>query len=165
MTDYVTISYDDLDFESKLVESFKEYGVVVISNVMTKEECDNYVDSIVTNIENVGVNINRNNCKDTWLDENLPPQTRPGLFQACLANIEPVWKIRSDERMLKIFSTLYSNLRAKQYSNYSDFIVSGDAINVRPNGIGDYNKNKMIGHMLTKLTDQTYLNVFKDKWF
>lgn len=138
-TDYLTISYDDAEFSTKLVEAFKEYGVVVISNVMPKSVCDNHVDKIVTTIENLGTGVKRNKCKETWTDYNLPPQTRPGLFQACLANLEPVWEIRSDPKILNIFSILYSNLRKKELKSYSDFIVSGDAINIRPNDLFDPN--------------------------
>lgn len=141
MSDYLTISYDDADFSNKLIDAFKNDGVVVISNVFTKLECDNYVDNIVTNIENLGTGVKRTRCKDTWLDENLPPQTRPGLFQTCLANLEPVWKIRANEKIFNIFSTLYSNLRNKELKSYSDFIVSGDAINIMPNDLFDPNKS------------------------
>lgn len=137
MTDYVTVSYDDPNFATILIDAFKEDGVVVISNVFTKTECDNYVDKIVSNVENLGTGVNRNKCKDTWIDEKLPPQTRPGLFQACLANLEPVWKIRSNEKIFNIFSILYSALREKELREYSDFMVSGDAINLRPNDLFD----------------------------
>ena len=138
MAGYIIISFDDPDFETKLVESFKSDGVVVISDVMTKSECDNHVDNIVGTVENLGTGVKRGKCEETWLDDRLPPQTRLGLFQCGFSNIETVWKIRSDERILKIFTILYSSLRQKELKTYDDFIVSGDGINLRPNGIDDY---------------------------
>lgn len=140
MAAYTTISFSDPDFESKLIRLFRSDGVVAITDVMSKEQCDKYMDGLVSIAENLDTGVDRRNCKKTWLDENLPPQTRAGLFQCAFSNSETVWKIRSDTNILKIFSVLYSDLREKKFESYNNFITSGDAINLRPNGIDTYLK-------------------------
>ncbi|AYV76215.1 MAG: hypothetical protein Terrestrivirus5_37 [Terrestrivirus sp.] len=132
-----TIKYGENNFEQNLVDLFREFGVVVITDVMSKNLCDEKVSEVITNFELIGTvkHFNKNN----WVDEDLPPQTRPGLFQALVSNLKPVWEIRSNDNIGNIFEILYSNLRNKNYTS-NDFIVSGDGINVRPNGIEDYAK-------------------------
>ncbi len=155
MNYYPSISINDANFAEKLLATYKENGLAVISDVFTENECNNTVDDIVTYFEKLGTGIDRNNIKKTWIAENLPPQTRPGLFQALVSNIPAVWNIRSNTNVKKIFKTLYEKLRNK---NITEFIVSGDGINIRPNGIEKtYNKKKDWPHV-----DQTIPNdVFK----
>jgi hypothetical protein len=133
-----TIKYGEENFDTKLVDLFKQYGVVVITDVMDKNICDEKVTEIIKNFEMIG-SVKKFNSRN-WVDENLPPQTRPGLFQALVSNFKPVWDIRSNDGISSIFEILYSNLRNKKYT-IDDFIVSGDGINVRPNCIEDYTKN------------------------
>lgn len=130
MTDYYpSISIKDPKFKAKLVKQFKTNGVVVIDDVITIQECDNYMDDILTCFEKLGTGIKRTDLT-TWTDYNLPPQVRPGLFQCLVTNLKSVWNVRSHKNIQLIFETLYTNLRDKQIT---DFIVSGDGINIKPN--------------------------------
>ena len=120
---YPSISYNDGNFFEKLVQEFQEKGIVVINDIMTNEECDLIVDSIVDDFCNLGSGISKDNISGTWIDKNLPPQTRPGLFQALVGNLSSVWTIRTHGKIKSIFQRLYSHLRGQQID---DFIVSGD---------------------------------------
>lgn len=139
MTDSITVSYTDKHFEEKCLSVYKENGVLIVSDVFEDEECNNYMDNIISYFENLGTGINRNNTKETWKTYNLPPQTRDGLFQALVSNIPVVWDIRNHEKVRKIFSTLYSGLRGKKYEKY---VVSNDGINITPNDVGPYDSKK-----------------------
>lgn len=133
------ISYLDADFASKLCTTFVEDGLAVITDIMDKPSCDKHVSDIMQSFTDLNTGIDIKDIKNTWTDFNLPPQTRPGLFQTTMSNIKPVWIIRTDPKIKNIFKILYSKLRNKNYSdNNSDWIVSGDGINVRPNGIEKY---------------------------
>lgn len=135
---YGIVSYKDLEYKSKLKDAFRIYGVVVITDVLDKPQCDQFVDQLVGVVENLGSGVRRTNCKSTWINEKLPPQTRVGQFQCALGNTDVGWQIRSHPHIFNIFSTLYSDVREKTYNLYSDFIVSGDGINLRPTNIDDY---------------------------
>ena len=138
---YSSISYNDNNFIEKLITEFKKNGIVVINDILTDEECDQHVDNIVDDFCNLGSGIDKNNIKNTWIDENLPPQTRPGLFQALIGNLNSVWTIRSNNKIHNIFKLLYSNLRDK---HVDDFIVSGDGINVKPGFMGPFEQDWII---------------------
>jgi hypothetical protein len=125
---YQYVSINDKDFDKKLYDAFVEDGVVVITDVFTKEECYEYATEIISYFEKFKTGVNANDVS-TWTDDKLPPQTRPGLFQNLVSNIPIVWNIRSHKMIRKIFESIYSSIRKKKVS---DFIVSNDAINVRP---------------------------------
>lgn len=129
---YPSIDIEDKEFETKLVGNYKRDGLAVITGVFTSSDCIQLIDSMLEYIEKLNTGVKRDEIKKTWLDFNLPPQTRPGLFQALLSNMPAVWTIRGHEKVRKIFTTLYSSLRNK---TVTDLMVSGDAINLRPNGI------------------------------
>lgn len=126
---YKSISINDTNFCEKLIKTFKEDGVCVINDVLTNDECEQYMNSIAQDFIKLDSGINNNNIIE-WNAFNLPPQTRSGLFQALVSNLDAVWKIRSHNNIRKIFEILYSDLRKKQVK---DFIVSGDGINIKPN--------------------------------
>ncbi len=135
---YKSISMNDVDFAGKLINEFKSDGFVVINDVFTDMECDTYMDEIIDDFVKLNSGIDKNNINDTWVDANLPPQTRPGLFQALMANLKSVWTIRAHNNVKVIFEILYSHLRNRQVN---DFIVSGDGINIKPN-MGPYTTNR-----------------------
>jgi hypothetical protein len=112
-------------------------GVVVINDVFMTKECNTYMNSIIDDFANLGTGIDKNNIAETWTTYNLPPQTRPGLFQALMSNTETVWTVRSHPNVKKIFTSLYSNLCNEEVD---DFIVSGDGINIKPGFIGPFMK-------------------------
>lgn len=126
---YQSISFNDVNFKQKLVNEYKENGLVVINDVFTDNECDNLMDGIITSFEQLGTGIDKNKL-ETWTTYNTPPQTRPGLFQSLVSNLKEVWTIRSHNNVRTIFEMLYSDVRGKPIK---DFMVSGDGINIRPN--------------------------------
>jgi len=132
------ISFKDPDFKRKLCSTFLEYGVAIIQDVFEKKECDTTMDEIITCFEKLGSGIDRKDLS-TWNDKTLPPNLRPGLFHSLVAHFPPVWKLRGDERVRTIFTTLYSHIRKKEIQ---DFMVSYDGINVRPGTIGPYHDEK-----------------------
>jgi hypothetical protein len=150
---YPSISYNDTNFNIKLVEAFTKNGIVVINDIMTPDECDYHVDNIIDDFCKLGSGIDKNNIKNTWIDENLPPYTRPGLFQALVANLESLWKIRSNNKINNIFAILYSHYRKNDITEY---IVSGDGINIKPGNIGPFNNNNDWAHLDQTSDDDIY---------
>ena len=132
------VSFNDDEFEKKMLARYIEDGYVVITDVFSEDFSNHSMDKIVSYMESLGSGLNRNDLS-TWTDENCPPQTRPGLFQALLSNIPRVWEIRANKNVRRIFEVVYSHFRGK---SITDFIVSGDGINIRPNGIGPYYSEK-----------------------
>ena len=107
------VDFNKADYNNQILHIYKKYGLVVIENILDGKECDKYVDQILKCFEGFGTGIDKTDQK-TWTQDSLPPQTRPGLFQALCANFPPVWKIRTQENIQKIFSELYSKLRNKK---------------------------------------------------
>jgi hypothetical protein len=124
--DYPTIKYSNL---TELPKLLKKHGVVVIENVFTNKECNELMKSILDDFEKVGKGIDKDDS-DTWIKENLPPQTRHGLYQALVGNLPAVWKIRKHKHMLPIFKKLYTDFRGREIN---DYICSLDGINIQPN--------------------------------
>jgi hypothetical protein len=107
---------------------------------------------IVASFEQLNPEIDHKDLS-TWTEYNLPPQTRPGLFQCLMGHIKPVWAIRENSKIRKIFKDLYSEL---SHEEVTDFVCSFDGINVLPNGSGHYHKEgNDWGHL-----DQTYGDIF-----
>ncbi|KAL7576545.1 hypothetical protein ACA910_018039 [Epithemia clementina (nom. ined.)] len=109
-------------------DTFKHYGVAVITDVFSKKECDAHADSILTAFERLGTGVRRDNV-DSWMTkpQNLvPTQTRVGLYKQVFSNLPAVWDIRSDDRLISLFTRLYNGDHR--------LIVSGDGINVLVNG-------------------------------
>lgn len=127
---YPSISLNDPNFKDKLLAEYKTNGLVVITDVISDTECDNFMDRIVDSFERLGTGIDKNDINKTWTVYNTPPQTRPGLIQSLMANLQEVWDIRANLNISKIFELLYTGLRNK---HITEFIVSGDGINIKPN--------------------------------
>ena len=129
----------DSDFADKLVNEFRSDGVVVINDVFADGECDVLMDSIVDDFVKLGTGIDKNNVEGTWVEGNLPAQTRAGLFQCLVSNFDAVWKVRANENIRMIFEVLYSSLRGK---TIGEFVVSGDGLNIKPGVVGPYGGGK-----------------------
>ena len=145
---YQAVSLQDLHFNEKCLELYQQDGFCVIQDVFTQEECNQWIESILLFFTQLGTGIDLNNVKETWITNNLP-QTRTGLFQSIVSNMQTVWNIRSHPNIQKIFEMIYSNLHEKEIK---DFIVSNDGINICPNGFGR-NDGKDWAHI-----DQTIKN-------
>ena len=151
---YQSISFNDPEFKTKLVKQFKLNGVAVINNVFTDIECDTYMDGIVNNFIRLGTGLKKDDIK-TWTDYNLPPQTRPGLYQSLMTNLQQIWDIRSHQNIKSIFKILYYKLRNKEID---EFIVSGDGINIKPNmgPLHNPQKSKDWPHLDQTIRKDTY---------
>lgn len=116
---------------SEVPSLLKEYGVVVIPNVFSNEECDSWMKEILLNIEAITGNQVNHETPETWKEDKLPPQRRCGLYnEHILNNLKPVWEIRRDPRMKDIFKPVYSELKRKEVD---EFVCSIDGINIQPN--------------------------------
>jgi len=134
---YQYLSFNDPEFKTKLINEVKTNGLAVINDVFTDVECDNHMTGILNDFVSLGTNIDLNNVDITWTTNNLPAQTRPGLFQMLMSNLKDVWNIRANDNVKTIFETLYSHFRKDQIK---DFIVSGDGINIKPGTVGPFKK-------------------------
>lgn len=133
------MSYPIIHFSkiSQLPQLIKAWGVVVITDVFSDMESDFYCSRIVSQFEKI-CDFNKNDIQSTWIPQNLPPQTRPGMFQALVSNLPTVWQVRSDPRIYQIFDICYQSFLSKK----SDYIVSADGINLKPGTIGPFNTEK-----------------------
>lgn len=124
-----TIAFDDPDFKHKLPELLKEWGVTVITDVFSPEECEASMDHLVNYVETISDGFDHKNPKTTWIKERIPPAVREGLFQGFIGNLPAVTSIRSDPRVREVFTMVYSNLRKEPVT---EFVSSLDGVNVRP---------------------------------
>jgi hypothetical protein len=151
---YPSISFTDPIFSKKLIKAFRSDGLAVVTDVLTKAECNKYMDRIIRGFVKLGTGIDKDDLESTWTTYNLPPQTRPGLFQALVSNFPAVWSIRSHSNIQTIFKTLYDDLRGEEQD---EFVVSGDGINIKPGFIGPFDNGRDWPHL-----DQTIPNdIFK----
>lgn len=67
------------------------YYFSVIEDIIDDETCDQYCEEILNSLIAINPNIDRNNLEETWVPENLPQQTRTGLFQRLVGNFHCVW--------------------------------------------------------------------------
>jgi hypothetical protein len=125
-----SIKYGTLGWEKTLVSNYRKWGVAVINNIYTPQECNRLLDSIVTSFEKLGSGIDRND-PTTWEAYNTPAQTRYGMFQALMCHLPAVWEIRTNPKVKEIFDALYSSLKNNTTHEY---VSSIDGINVLPNG-------------------------------
>lgn len=132
---YGVIDIDEIDFGKNMVKLIKEYGVVVIKNVIDNDECDNYVDDIVNDIEKI-THFNKND-ETSWKMENLPQQIRPGMFHEVICNTPTINKLRFNKKIAKIFTEYYTIIKNKNYEQ-KDMIVSNDGINIKPGYVPPY---------------------------
>lgn len=124
-----TVAFEDPDFKYKLPEILKEWGVVVITDVFSPDECEASVTQLVNYVETLSDGFDHKNPKATWIKEHIPPAVRDGLFQCMIGNLPAVTNIRSDPRVREVFTTVYSDIRGKPVT---EFVSSLDGVNIRP---------------------------------
>ncbi len=126
---YPTLAFaDGPEFDARLAAAFIEYGVVVVAGVFAPAECDAAMDEIVSAFERLSDGLDRREPA-TWTRANTPPQTRAGLYQAAVGNLATGWRFRADPRVRRLFTAVYSAVRGRPVT---DFIVSGDGLNLQP---------------------------------
>jgi hypothetical protein len=143
---YGILNFNDDNFGTKLIDLIKEFGIVVIKNVIPKEECDIYTKSNFDNIIKISNNLINPNDLSTWKINNLPQQVKPGMFHEVLCNLPATNLIRFNPNIIKIFKTYYNYFKNKQYNDI-DLVVSNDGINFKPGSIPPYDKGYNWAHL------------------
>ena len=100
---FPTIDYKTLN-TNEASSLLKEFGVLVIENVISREDCERFAETTVKEIEELGSGIDRNDIKGTWKDNNLPPQVKPGMMAFRPSPVKEIWK-RKD--ISDLFRSLY----------------------------------------------------------
>lgn len=137
MNEKYEVDFCSNGWEAKALNILKSEGVVVLNNVFTYDECDKAMEQVFENFQTLSPELRDiefvkdkwKKVKEKWVSENLPLQTRPGLFQRLLSNQKVYWEFRSDPRIHKIFKTLYSDLRGHEVD---EFVTSLDGLNFKP---------------------------------
>lgn len=141
---YPTLAYDEgAGFGGELAEAFRQHGVVAITGVFAAEECDAAMEGIVGSLERLAPGLSRH-APETWVRDNLPPQVRVGLYQAVVGNFAELWRLRVDARVRRVFALLYSALRGHPVT---DFVVSGDGLNLQPRYRGPFGAGEDWAHL------------------
>ena len=141
---YGVVEFNDPEFETKMIDLVKEYGVVVIKNVLSIDECTEHMNNIVSDLETIS-NFKRSDIK-TWKNENLPQQVRSGMFHEVICNTSTINKLRFDPRIISIFTSYYSKMKNKTYEDI-DMIVSNDGINIKPGTVAPYDNGGDWAHV------------------
>lgn len=123
----------------EIATALKEQGVIVITDFFTKEFCNDKMERMVSSLEKLGSGVDRHNM-DTWIFENLPPQTRPGMYQGIIANNPEVWEIRNNEEYKTLFREMYLRLKPDSFKKQDKLVSSIDGVNIKPNKLGPYKK-------------------------
>lgn len=133
-----TFNFSNVNYD-EATEFIKENGYLIIDNLFTKEQCDNYVSRTINAFQTINPELNhRENNK--WTNIMLPPQTRTGMYQSLICNINPVKEIRENQNYKKIFSEIYSRIKTN-YNVEDELVSSIDGINFKPNVRGPYTNN------------------------
>lgn len=137
-TDYIRkarrLQYTPFD-QSKIYTSFASpdahiliplilgtYGVVVVTDVLAKDECDHHMEEIVGTVTKLSDGVSSHDLS-TWTDERLMPQVKPGVFACGIGNSRPVWDVRTHPNVKDVYSLVYGT---------TDLVPSIEMINVRP---------------------------------
>lgn len=139
MIDYMTVNFGDPELETKMIQIVKEYGIVVIKNVIDPKEADQLTERTVSALEKMS-EFKRNNLK-TWTPRSLPPQVRPGMFHEVVCNIPSINDVRFNKNIIQIFKIYYSYFKGIEYMD-RDLIVSNDGLNIKPGLVPPYNNDK-----------------------
>eukprot|EP01147_Barroeca_monosierra_P007107 gene7107-437_t len=147
-----TVHFQSDTLQDSITSALKREGVVVVENVFSPEECDAYMEGIVNSLRLLCDDSNLS--IDTWVNSKLPSGTRSGMMQSLVGHLPIVWKVRSDNRIYKIFRAVYSGLRNRDIDR---FVTSCDGICIKP-PIRPFAKSKVIPHV-DQTTDTD--NIFK----
>lgn len=95
-----------------LQETLDKYGVAVIPNVLTKEECKNTIDDMYSTLEYMSSNlecpINRNDPNTYKSLFSFSPKHGMLLQHHGIGHAQFIWNVRQHKNVIKGFSTLYN---------------------------------------------------------
>lgn len=97
-------------------------GVVVVTDVLSKSVCDDISRRIGEVIETLSYNASLHD-PSTWKRENMLPQTASGAFSRGIGNSQPVWDVRTNPRVSKVYEWVYGT---------DDLVSSIDMVTWKP---------------------------------
>lgn len=105
----------------KILKTLQTWGIVVITDVYSKEQCQEFMCDFVP--------------KNMEIIKNMPT-VKPGQHKNIIANDPMVWKFRKDQRLEALNSYLHKKLN--DYPTYPHMIPSVDAVNIKDPLHGPY---------------------------
>lgn len=89
--------------------SLRHHGYVVIRGVLSQDEVQCTREQVARDFHALSPEFNPDDVLGTWKPENLPPQTRPGMFQSLVGNLPSAWKVRSHDNVRKVFKMMHAH--------------------------------------------------------
>jgi ectoine hydroxylase-related dioxygenase (phytanoyl-CoA dioxygenase family) len=105
---------------STYLDELDNNGYCIVPNVLTNKESDYYIQEIWKWLENLGVNIKRDN-QSTWSDSNWPSVGKNLIQNYNIGHAQFLWDLRCHEEVIKVYQELW---------NTSDLLVSFDGIGI-----------------------------------
>jgi len=99
-----------------------KYGMVVVTDVLTNDECDFHTSQIVQTVTKLSDGVDHTDLS-TWKDERLMPQVSPGVFNCGIGNSRAVWSVRLNPKVKQVYAQAYGT---------DDLISSVEMVNVKP---------------------------------
>ena len=101
-----------------------EYGVAVISNILTENECINYRNQIWNELKYVSKDRFDINNLDTWNEfYNFDPYQSMLLHYNSLGHMQPIWEIRQHPKVYQVFEKIWD-------VSVNELIVSFDGLSI-----------------------------------
>jgi len=135
--------FDNKSQVDKIADAFKDQGVVVITDFFDEEFCNDKMERMVSSFEKLGSGVDRNDM-DTWKPENLPPQTRPGMYQGIVANNPEVWEVRRDEDYQRLYKEMYLRIKPDTFKAKDKLVPSIDGVNIKPDRLSPFRKSNSV---------------------
>lgn len=117
---FVSSKIDDAG--EQIPQILGKYGMVVVTDVLTSEECDFYTSQIVQTVTKLSDGVDHTDLS-TWKDNRLMPQVSPGVFNCGIGNTRAVWSVRLNPKVKQVYAQAYGT---------DDLISSVEMINVKP---------------------------------
>ena len=77
---YPTIKFSDFETRQEAAaDLIREFGVLVVEDVLSGDECNANMEGIVSCFEKLNPGVLHRNRSETWTRNNLPPYVRYGL--------------------------------------------------------------------------------------
>ena len=116
------------DTAAEAVASLREHGVAVLLDVVNKP--DRWSDRLFAELATAFPQGQLGDAAGIGDWRNLPPQTRPGMFQALVGNLPSVWALRSYPRVCALFHKMYTLLRGVE--DVGPLVTSIDGLSTTP---------------------------------
>lgn len=91
---------------SEILKDLDVQGYCVIPNLISKKECQEYIDQIWDWMESLGTDLDRNEVA-TWNDEQWPPCLFGILHRLKVGHEQFIWDLRQDPRVIEVFKQIW----------------------------------------------------------